>query len=151
MSANFSTTQSGAPVVDDHRPRVRQHRRRSLLEHLDARAEEARAEQIVVRRPLEVLAAREVEAAVVVRPRPEVAWVPDVTHAGVPSGVGGADLRGAVGGGVVGDDQLEVPEVLLQDRVDGPREVALAVEDGQADADARCSGGHGVPGLVGCC
>ena len=48
-----------------------------------------------------------------------------------------ADVRGRVGRGVVGDQHLEVRVLLPESRLEGLREVPLAVIDGHADGQQR--------------
>src|SRR5690606_19115064 len=80
--------------------------------------------------------------------RADVLRVPVVADPWVGRRVPAGDLAGGVGGGVVDDDQLEVGEVLVEDRPDGPLQVRLAVEHRQADADrGRAPGRAGAPTL----
>jgi hypothetical protein len=75
------------------------------------------------------MAARTLEAIIVVRPGAEVARLAVIGHARIGGRVAAADRRGAIGRGVVAEDQLEIGEALAEDRADRRIEVALAVED----------------------
>ena len=85
----------------------------------------------------EVATAGEVDRERLVPGATDVGVVAVVADPGIAGGVVASDLLRGIGRRVVGDDQLEVPERLGEDRIDGRGEVVLAVEHGQADADRR--------------
>ena len=127
-----------ALAVDDDGARVAEHdvaRRR--VEGLDAAAQMARRQQVVVGGPLEVGRARQLHHLVVVAGRAEVALVAHVADARVAAGDLAHDRLGRVRRGVVRDDDLEVREVLREQRGERIPQIGRPVVDGQTDADSR--------------
>ena len=123
---------------------VCQHHLRAHLHGLHAQLDVFRMEQVVVRRPLEVLPAGEMEALVEVRSCADirrVAYIADPGVAGVPPA---GDLLRPVGGGVVRDDQLEIRVGLAENRPNRLVEVGIPILDGQTDADGWLLLGHRV-------
>src|SRR6185369_8677486 len=102
--------------------------------------------QVIRGRPLEEFAARLPENEIVVRRETNVALVADVPDPGVLLQVAAADAGGAIGRGVVRDNQLEVLVALTEQGFDGLGEVVLAVVDGKPDAQPGCSGHRAPPG-----
>jgi hypothetical protein len=125
-----------AVLVDDPRAAVAVDDVRIGVEDGDAPLEVGRQAHVVVRVPLEVLAARGAEAAVVVFRRPEVPRAAGVADARVACGVLAADVFGGVGRRVVADDQLEVAEGLPEQRVDRLADEPRAVAHRHANAGA---------------
>lgn len=123
-----------AVAVDDRLAGVREDHLRPLVQRLHAAPQQVPAVQVVVRCPLEQLAAGLVEDVVVVRRGADVAGQPQVPDARVLRGVPAADVLGPVARGVVGDDQLEVLVGLAEQGVERLGQVLLAVVHGQADA-----------------
>jgi hypothetical protein len=97
-----------------------------------------------MRRPPERAPPRAAEAVVVIRPGAQVARLAVMDHARVAPRQGADDLRRRVGAGVVADHQLEIGEVLREDRADRGVEMPLAVADRQADADGGRSAACGL-------
>ena len=123
--------------IDGGRPRVSEHRVRILVEQRDAALHEVARVEVVCGGPLEERSAGVPQHDVVVRRRPDVAWLAREHDARVLGLVLPADVVGGVGGGVARDDQLEVLERLAQQRVERLCEVLGAVVDGQSDAQLR--------------
>ena len=126
-----------AGPVDGCPPRVGDHDRGVSIEHLDAPLQELRPQEIVVARPLEVHAGRQMERLVVVVRGSQVLTVADVSDPAVLLRVAARDLLRAVRRRVVGDDELEVFERLRQDRIDRLRDVSLSVVHRHPDAGPR--------------
>src|SRR5829696_4422755 len=136
-----------AVLVDDNRRAVAADHRRVGVEDLHAPGEIGRLMLVVVGGPLEVGRFGELEGPVVVPRQPVVLLGPVVTDAGVAGGVPAADLLRAVRGGVVGDDELEVDEVLREQRIELALQEPLAVAHGYSDAHPR-SHGVGPPEVI---
>src|SRR5688572_136288 len=86
--------------------------------------------------PPEVGTASEREGAVEVRLGADIGLVPVDPDARILRSPRGGDGRGVIRRRIVTDDYLEVGEILCEQRFDSGVEISLAVEDGQADADA---------------
>ena len=123
-----------ADVVDDRLPGVRQYDARVLIERVNAALEQVAAVQVIGGRPLEVLSARLLHHEVVVRRKADIPGLADVANPGILLPVTAADVRGAVGRGVIRDDQLEILIALPQQGLDRLGEILLAVIDGKPDA-----------------
>lgn len=95
--------------------------------------------QVVVAGPSEVRRPRLVEEEVEVPRSTHVGGVAHISDAVVASCELTADRLGVVGGGIVGDHQLEIGERLCEQRVEGVAEVVAAVPHGQPDTDPRRS------------
>ncbi len=85
-------------------------------------------------RPLEQLPPGLLEDEVVVRGEADVPRLPDIADPGVLLPVAAADVGGAVGRGVVRDDQLEILVALAKQGIEGLGEVVLAVVNRKPDA-----------------
>jgi hypothetical protein len=127
----------GVTLVDDAYQRLAQDGIRIRLEGGDTLLDKTRANDVVVRRPFEVAAARLLKDEVEIPRGPEIAFLPIVANASVPRGIRLAERWRRVGRCVVRDDQLEIGEGLRQDRFNRLGEVELAVVDGEAYADWR--------------
>src|SRR5215208_2601235 len=92
---------------------------------------------VVVASPLEVRRARELERAVVIPSEPVVLFAPVVPDAWVGGGKAAADLLRRVRGCIVGDDDLEILEVLGQQRLELAPEEPLPVSHREPYADVR--------------
>lgn len=132
-----------AVAVDDRLVGVGEDDVGPLVQRVHAAPQQVPGVQVVVRGPLEQLAAALGEHVVVVGRGADVPGEPDVPDARVLRGVPAADVPGPVGRGVVGDDQLEVLVGLAEQGVERLGEVLLAVVDGQADTEPG-RGGHDV-------
>lgn len=130
-----------AVAVDDGLAGVREDHLRPLVQRRHTTAQQVPGVEVVVRGPLEQLAAALGEHVVVVRRGADVAGQPDVPDARVLRGVPAADVPGAVGRRVVGDHQFEVLVGLPQEGVQRLGQILLAVVDGKADAQPGV-GGH---------
>ena len=108
--------------IDERRPSMRQNNLRPRVEGLDAPPQQVRGVEVVVGDPLEELAAGLLDHEVVIERRTAVLPVMDVPHAGINRRIMPGDLTRAIGGAVIGDDQLEVGEGLRQEGVQGCRE-----------------------------
>jgi hypothetical protein len=123
--------------VDDRRPAVGEHHVGMLVERGNAALDEVTAVEVVVRCPLEELAAAVPEDDVVIELAADVAGLSEVADPAVLGRVLPADVLRGVGGRVVGDDQLEVLVRLAEQRFDRFGEVRGSVVDGQADSQPR--------------
>src|SRR5690606_9818272 len=92
-----------------------------------------RFHHVVVRRPLEVGASSLMDGEIVIGSGAEVLLLPEVADPMVALGEAAADLLSSVRGGVVGDDQLEIVECLLEDRLDRLIQELGAVVHGHSD------------------
>ncbi len=92
--------------------------------------------------PLKEFAAGEIEGVGEVPSDAAIFGFAVIANARIAGSVGLADFLSAVGGRIVGNDELEVGERLREQRIDGGGQVLLAVVDRQADADARITGCH---------
>ena len=70
-------------------------------------------------RPLEVFACRQLECAVEIDPCADIALVSVLSDPRIPIHVFATDLLRSVGGGIVGNNQLKIFELLREDGVDG--------------------------------
>ena len=126
---------------DEDRFRIGQHDVRPVVEHGDALLEKAIEADVVARRPLEIRRRRELEHAIVVAKHADVGLWRWYRTRGSRSASASTDRLGVVGRRVVGDDQLEVAEALIQQILDRLPNPFGAVVDRHADAeDGR--GGH---------
>ncbi|MCE3247602.1 MAG: hypothetical protein K0R41_1427 [Geminicoccaceae bacterium] len=107
--------------------------RRLGVEDLDAALEEGRRADIVVRRPFEVAAAGALEDQIVVGDRADVFRVADIAHPGIPARKFLANLLGAIGRGVVLDQQLEILVSLPKYGSDRFGYIVRAVENRKAN------------------
>ncbi len=123
---------------------VRQHHLRAHFQGFEAQLDVLGVEQVVVRGPLEVLAAGETEALMEVGCCADIRRVAYIAHPAVVGFPTEGDLLRAVGGSVVGDDQLEIRVGLAEDRPYRLVEVCLPILDGQPDADSWFLLGHRV-------
>ena len=126
-----------AEGVDLADPHGAEHGAWVCLECCNRQFEIARREQVVVRGPFEIGAAREKEAAIIVRAGAEIAGIADIPHSIIRGREALADFLRRIAGAVVADDQFEVAQGLGEDRTDRVGHIGLAVEDGQANADQR--------------
>ena len=114
-----------------------EHGARICLQSRHRQLEIARCQQVVMRGPFEIGAAREKEAPVVIGAGAEIARVADIPHPIVQGCKTFADFLGCVAGAIIADDQFEVAQGLREDRADRVGHVGLAVEHGQANTDQR--------------
>src|SRR5262245_38029890 len=133
-----------ARLVDRRFPGVSKNYLRVRVERVDAAPQQVAAVQVVGSRPLEQFAARLLEHEVVVRGEADVARLADVADPGVLLAVATADIGGAVGRGVVRDDQLEILVALAEQGIEGLADVVLAVVHREPDAH-RGRRGHCAP------
>ena len=128
----------GTRVVDLCRPGVGEHHVRVLVERVDAALQQVAGVQVIVRRPLEQLAPRLLGDEVVVGGEPDVLRLAEIAHPGVLLLVATADVTGAVGRGVVRNDQLEIREALAEQGLERLGDVFLAVVYRKADGEPGC-------------
>ena len=126
-----------ARAIDHCRPGVSEHDMRVLVERFDAPLEQVAGVEVVVGGPLEQLPPGLPDDEVVVRGEADVPRLPDKADPGVLLRVATADVDGAVGRGVVRNDQLEVLVALAEQGIERLGEVVLAV----VNREARCSAG----------
>ena len=126
-----------AGVVGDLHDRMAEHGLRVRFQGSHAPRQVSRTNEVVVRRPLEVPPARALEDHIVVLRGADVGFLPIVANAPVGGRIASADLRGAIGRGVIGDDQLEIRKCLGEDRLDRLGEERRTVVDREPDADRR--------------
>jgi hypothetical protein len=107
------------------------------FEGVHAAADVGRIPAVVVTGPHEIGAARQLEDGSEIGDRSDVLVQPTIGDPVVRAGDLTADLRGPVGGRVVGDEKPEVRIVLGKQRIKRLAKVPLAVVGRQADADAR--------------
>jgi hypothetical protein len=129
--------------VDRPRAGVAEDDRRVALQHGDALGEVSRCAAVIVRRPLEIPPAGQLEGQVKVGQGADVLFVADVADPRVGRREAPADRLGPVGRGVVTDDQFEVRERLPEQRFDRLGEIPRAVVNRQANAHARGRGQGG--------
>jgi hypothetical protein len=125
----------GARVIDLRRPAVSEHDLRILVERVDAALKEVAGVQVVVRRPLEQLTPRLLGDEVVVGGKPDVPRLAEIAHPGILLLVATADVPGAIGRGVIRNDQLEISEGLAKQGLDRLADVLLAVVHRKADGE----------------
>jgi len=92
-----------------------------------------RRPDVITRGPHKVFSPGLLHHKIKIEQHPPILRLPDITYPLVLGGVFQADLRGAVGGGVVRDDQFEIRESLPQERVQGLPDILLAIKDRHAD------------------
>ncbi len=111
---------------------------------------EGRVTEVVVRLPIEVISPGVLEDELEIPGGPDVGVLSDIAYARIPPGIAFTDLAGSIGGGVVGDEDLQVRMILGQQGVQGVGQVHLPIEDGDADAhQRRVLEGHEAP-ITGC-
>ena len=103
-----------AQGIDQHGPRVRENHAGIGFEGGDAALEMAWLAQVVGVMPAKETSPRFGNDEVVVPGSAAVGLVPDITDTPIGSGVAAADVRRAVVGTVVGDDDLEVAAGLCE-------------------------------------
>jgi len=124
-----------AVAVDHLNVGVTGDERRIGVQDGDTASQIVRSVRVVVRRPFEVFADGQLRRDIEISGGADVPILTVVPDARVAVGIAGADGGRRVGRGVVGEDQLEVPKRLVEERIDGLGEVALAIEHGQPDAN----------------
>lgn len=124
-----------ARAVDPRAPGMRQHHIRVLIECIDTAFDQLTGVQIIARRPLEQLTPGLLDDHVVVRGEAHVGRLADVAHPRVLLYVALADVSGAVGRCVVGNDQLEILVGLAEQGIERFGEVRLAVIDRQPNGE----------------
>jgi hypothetical protein len=102
---------------------------------LDARPEEGGHDQVILRAPLEVLAAREAEDIIVITRAAQVLGIPVIVDPSIHRCELATDGLGAIARGIVGDHELEISEGLIKDGSDAALQQRLAVVDGHAECN----------------
>ena len=106
---------------------------RVLVERINAVLQQVTSIQVVIGRPLEQLAPGLLDDEVVVRGKSDVARLTNIADPGVLLLVATADVRGAIGRGVIRDDQLKILVALAQQSIKRFGEVVRTVVDRKAD------------------
>ncbi len=106
-----------AILLDEGGPRDAEHRMRIAAQREDVVADEIRVPVIVSSGEHEVGALRMLEDEGEVPHRPAIDRLADVADARLAQGIAADDVAGAVGRGVVGDDQGEAAEGLQEQRI----------------------------------
>ena len=90
---------------------------RELIQRVNAALQQVTGVQVIVGGPLEQFSPGLLDQEVVVRGAAYVARLPEIADPGVLLLVAMADVGGAVGRGVIGDDQLEILITLAEQRL----------------------------------
>ena len=106
------------------------------VEHRHRALEQAGQRVVVGRQPHEVGRAGGVEHEAKIREAADGSAVPRVADSRVGRGIPPTDRLGVIGGGVVGDDELEIGQRLAEDGLDRARDRGRAVVRRHADRDA---------------
>lgn len=114
-----------------------------VVEDIHGALQKIGADKIVGRRPAKIVADGKFEAASVIARCAKVLSVAIIFYARISRGIRAAYLLAAVGGGIVGEDQLKVRIGLIKMGFDGFSQIHLAVVDRHGHADI------GLPGSVG--
>jgi hypothetical protein len=119
-----------AIFIDELDLRIGEHHGvRCPVQRIHTPPDELRMILIIMGHPLEVLRTGQFEHAVVVGSGADIRFISIVTNSLVHSGVFLANRARVIRRGIVGDDQLEVLKILVQDGVNGLPDVLLSIED----------------------
>src|SRR5713101_5919658 len=122
--------------IYDLRPGKDQHRRwRGLLKCFQAAAQERTVTFVIVRRPLEEFALRQLKDPIVIPAGSDVALVSVITDATILGGKLAANCFRSVRGGIIRKDQFEVVIILKEEDLKRAGEVLLSVENREANTD----------------